>query len=253
MEASVMFEETRKCGIYSITEIETGRKYIGQTRATFEYRWKQHHKRFPTDKYTYEVIEMCEPHQLDELERYYIEKFGSRYPDGFNMSKGGNNTWSRVWTDAQKETVAAHQSQAMKKRWQDEEYRRIYTENSKIVSRKIWSDSGHRDKVSSSVRETWSDPELRERHSENMKKKLKDPEMRKLWSEKSKKLWESEEYRQKVSEATARGWSDPDKRAARRLQQKGIPKEQVECPYCGKKGGRPTMTRWHFDNCKAKK
>jgi hypothetical protein len=34
--------------------------------------------------------------------------------------------------------------------------------------------------------------------------------------------------------------------------QKGVPKEQVECPYCGKIGGKPIMGRYHFENCKLK-
>jgi hypothetical protein len=33
----------------------------------------------------------------------------------------------------------------------------------------------------------------------------------------------------------------------------GDKKEQIVCPYCNKKGGKPSMTRWHFDNCKEKK
>ena len=32
----------------------------------------------------------------------------------------------------------------------------------------------------------------------------------------------------------------------------GIKQEQVTCPYCNKVGGKPTMTRWHFENCKYK-
>lgn len=36
------------------------------------------------------------------------------------------------------------------------------------------------------------------------------------------------------------------------LRFKGIPKEQVECPHCGNIGGKNTMGRWHFDNCKIK-
>lgn len=30
----------------------------------------------------------------------------------------------------------------------------------------------------------------------------------------------------------------------------GIPKEQVTCPHCNKVGGKPSMTRHHFNNCK---
>lgn len=30
------------------------------------------------------------------------------------------------------------------------------------------------------------------------------------------------------------------------------PKEKVKCPYCEKVGGKGSMHRWHFDNCKVK-
>jgi hypothetical protein len=32
----------------------------------------------------------------------------------------------------------------------------------------------------------------------------------------------------------------------------GIPKEQITCPHCNKTGGKPSMIRHHFDNCKQK-
>lgn len=36
----------------------------------------------------------------------------------------------------------------------------------------------------------------------------------------------------------------------RSLKTKGIKKETVTCSHCGKSGGKPAMTRFHFDNCK---
>jgi hypothetical protein len=30
----------------------------------------------------------------------------------------------------------------------------------------------------------------------------------------------------------------------------GIEKEKVQCPHCSKTGGKPAMTRFHFNNCK---
>ncbi len=33
---------------------------------------------------------------------------------------------------------------------------------------------------------------------------------------------------------------------------KGRSKEKIECPYCGKIGGKPPMMRYHFENCKNK-
>lgn len=43
----------------------------------------------------------------------------------------------------------------------------------------------------------------------------------------------SEEHKAKISEAT-----------------KGKSKPIITCPHCGKKGGKPAMSRFHFDNCK---
>jgi len=31
---------------------------------------------------------------------------------------------------------------------------------------------------------------------------------------------------------------------------KGIKHKIVECPHCGKTGGKPAMKQWHFNNCK---
>lgn len=33
---------------------------------------------------------------------------------------------------------------------------------------------------------------------------------------------------------------------------RGVEKEKVTCPHCNKIGGKNTMGRWHFDNCKVK-
>jgi len=39
-------------------------------------------------------------------------------------------------------------------------------------------------------------------------------------------------------------------RAAMSKAHKGKPKQKVTCPHCDKIGGKNTMGRWHFDNCK---
>jgi group I intron endonuclease len=55
-----------------------------------------------------------------------------------------------------------------------------------------------------------------------------------------KKVTFSEEHRKNLSKAIK----------GRRNKFKGIPKEIVECPHCGKKGGGGSMKQWHFDRCK---
>lgn len=51
----------------------------------------------------------------------------------------------------------------------------------------------------------------------------------------------SEEHRKKISIANS-------------ISHRGITYKQkiVECPHCNKSGGKPNMTRYHFDNCKYK-
>lgn len=52
----------------------------------------------------------------------------------------------------------------------------------------------------------------------------------------------SEETKKRISEAKK---GTPSKT-------KGIPREVVTCPHCGKTGGVGIMYRWHFNNCKNK-
>lgn len=47
-------------------------------------------------------------------------------------------------------------------------------------------------------------------------------------------------YKEKVRQASLRGAE----------KTRGKSKEIVECPYCGKQGGKPAMIRHHFNNCK---
>jgi hypothetical protein len=81
------------CGIYKITEKETGRHYIGQSK-NIEGRWKAHHKRFPPEFFTYQIVATCLPEAevLDALERFCIGDFNAKLL-GFNLTRGGNGAW----------------------------------------------------------------------------------------------------------------------------------------------------------------
>jgi hypothetical protein len=41
-----------------------------------------------------------------------------------------------------------------------------------------------------------------------------------------------------------------DSNTKRKLKMSGIPKVEVTCPHCGKVGGKPVMSRHHFNRCK---
>lgn len=91
-------------GIYKITEIATGKCYVGQA-ANLSDRWKQHIKRgvgadaptrnklYPAmiaagpENFTFEVIEECNRTLLDDREKYWTDYFKAQ-EFGFSIRKG---------------------------------------------------------------------------------------------------------------------------------------------------------------------
>ena len=84
------------CGIYKITEKSTGKCYIGQSIDIFR-RLKEHHNNISDEwhlkfhehpeLFSLDILEQCEPSELDAREKYYITYFNSYY-DGFNKTRG---------------------------------------------------------------------------------------------------------------------------------------------------------------------
>ena len=70
--------------IYKITNKVSGKSYIGQTRYTIEFRWKQHqHKKDNTyfhnaihkygiENFSIEILEKCNIEDLNSREIFYI-------------------------------------------------------------------------------------------------------------------------------------------------------------------------------------
>ncbi|WP_346905973.1 GIY-YIG nuclease family protein [Clostridium sp.] len=93
-------------GIYSITNLVTGDKYIGQTRVSFENRWNQHKRdlglnshhsehlqrawnKYGEEGFEFKAIHICDELDiLDDLEIYYIKKYDS-FNNGYNLTTGG--------------------------------------------------------------------------------------------------------------------------------------------------------------------
>lgn len=98
--------------IYKITNKVNGKSYIGQTRYTVEFRWRQHqHKKdnthfhcairkYGAENFTVETLEECELADMDSREIFYIAKYDT-YNNGYNSSTGGDGMvgHSRVLTD----------------------------------------------------------------------------------------------------------------------------------------------------------
>jgi len=129
----------------------------------------------------------------------------------------------------------------MKKKWEDEEYRRKATEQNK----KRWEDLLYKEKMINAYKNRWKDEEYRKNHSDKMIEKWKDEEYRedvtkaikigtnskscikkhkqitkKFWTQKNrerfgkqiKEKWAVEEYRKKQTDERIERWKDEEYR-----------------------------------------
>lgn len=94
-------------GIYSITNQITGDKYIGQTKVSFEDRWKRHvnslksnnhdndylqkaWNKYGEGAFEFKAIHICDELDiLNDLEIYYIKKYDT-FNNGYNLTSGGD-------------------------------------------------------------------------------------------------------------------------------------------------------------------
>ena len=87
--------------IYKITNKVNGKSYIGQTRYSLEFRWRQHiHKKdntyfhnaikkYGVENFSIEILEECEVSKLNEREIFYIAKLNT-FKEGYNLTIGGD-------------------------------------------------------------------------------------------------------------------------------------------------------------------
>lgn len=95
-------------GIYKITNNINNNCYIGQS-VYIEERWKEHKSKYNWERenkkplylafqkyglenFSFEIIEECEPEQLNLKEQYWIDYYNS-YNNGYNMTSGGETNY----------------------------------------------------------------------------------------------------------------------------------------------------------------
>ena len=89
-------------GIYKIENLINGHCYIGQS-INIELRWRRHResvntydyplylaiRKYGIDNFSFDIVQECEPCELNELEIYWIKHYNSYY-GGYNQTRGGN-------------------------------------------------------------------------------------------------------------------------------------------------------------------
>jgi group I intron endonuclease len=87
--------------IYLITNLKNNKQYVGITKFSLEERFSQHIKRgfilteairkYGKDLFSIELIEEVETaERAYELEIFYIEKYNTKSPNGYNLTDGGD-------------------------------------------------------------------------------------------------------------------------------------------------------------------
>lgn len=96
--------------IYKITNKVNGKSYIGQTRYTIEFRWRQHQhkkdnayfhnaiKKYGAENFIVEQLEECNVEDLNNREIYYIAKYNT-FQDGYNLTIGGDGNRTLLLDD----------------------------------------------------------------------------------------------------------------------------------------------------------
>ena len=92
--------------IYKITNCINDKVYIGQTKTSIDKRWHAHKTRYNTgskdglygamrkygiENFKIEQILECPIEDLNEMERFYIQKYDSFY-NGYNLTLGGDGS-----------------------------------------------------------------------------------------------------------------------------------------------------------------
>lgn len=93
--------------IYKITNLKNNKLYIGLTTVSIEQRWKGHVtqanignqkplyraiRKYGVENFTIESIYDAESfEELGDAERWYIQQYNTRVPNGYNLSAGGEH------------------------------------------------------------------------------------------------------------------------------------------------------------------
>lgn len=233
--------------LYQI-EFPSGKKYIGITKYDADRRFLGHVEnsiRKPRlalhhaiNKYGKEncvvktLVIANNIEYLKELEIKAIAAFGTKLPNGYNCTKGGDGI-----VDLSEE-IERVRVENIKKKWKDPEHRSKKSE----ITKKQFDDKEKRDRHSKGLKKYWQrDLYARDKARENYKKGLdNNPDMIEKMRVSLKQYWSDPEVRKAKSEQMKKYYSDPEAVEKNKEAQR----KAYSCPKLKAKMKRVRKKQW---------
>ncbi len=199
--------------VYLIRNLKNGKGYVGSTRNSIEHRWRGHTKlaskgggsvlgaairKHQATSFSIEVLQtyQCSQKELYERETFWMDKFSTRCPNGYNVIDGKGPNYGPEFSKrllsgwAEKEGSRRQLSASIKASWKDPSIR----EDRSSAIKEAWSQPGVKEKMSATATELWNRPDM-------IAKRVK--------------IVNSPETNLKLSLASIKSWSDPVAKAQR--------------------------------------
>ena len=101
--------------VYKITNTRNGKAYVGQHKGTdFGEYWgsglmlNRAYEKYGKESFTREIVRYASStDELNFLECYYIQFFGSKSPNGYNIASGGNGGFTGILTEESRKKISA--------------------------------------------------------------------------------------------------------------------------------------------------
>lgn len=214
--------------VYKITNNVNGKIYIGQKKSEklIENYWGSGKliveaiKKYGKDNFSREVLEWCETKdELNQRERYFIEKFNARSPDvGYNLALGGTVIGMNHSAETRAKMSASHKgkpkSEAAKRKMSEAHKGKHLSEE-------------HRKAINETQKISMIGKNVGKKHSEETKR---------LMSEQRKGHLTSDETRKKISDANKGNVMSQEAKAKMSAAHKrniGVTLYQLICKCCG--------------------
>jgi group I intron endonuclease len=186
--------------IYKIINIISKKIYIGQTiQNDINTRWNQHKRNIHTTKsclysafrkyglhnFSFQIICICFDEACDELERFYISKYNTLSPNGYNLDLGGNKNkiiHKETKEKIRKSHLGKKHSESRKQKNRDSHIGYKHTQ----ISKDKMSVKRKGKELSEEIRKRMSDAQKGHSVSEKTRQNVAEANKRRIWTNEMK-------------------------------------------------------------------